>query len=137
MAKLLYVPFSRIRTVPISLLHLVSAYRETPFTLQDARSEWRGNGGIVFGMHQDECVGMMRLDAKRTYWTLSSFIISPVWRGNGLGKAWLTQLDSIKNPIYLQVKQDNQSAYGLYTSQGFETETISNGRYIMYKKEMH
>ena len=120
----------------LNVLRLISVYRNTPFTWQDGMSEWRGNGGLIFGMSGDECIGIMRLDAKRTYHTLSSFVISPSMRGKGIGSQWMRQLDCIHTPIYLQVKQDNIHAIHLYEQSGFEMEDVSNGRYIMRKDRM-
>ena len=71
----------------------------------------------------------MRLDEKRTYWDLSSFVVSPKFRGNGIGNDLLNSIFFDK-PIYLKVKQDNP-AITLYQKNNFKQVAVSNGRYIM------
>lgn len=110
---------------------LLSDYRNTPFSLQDGLCEWKGNGGLLF-LHQEETLlGMLQLKKLSSFWELSSFVIHPQYQGKGYGKRMLqTTMDSIDLPVCLRVKQDNPAQH-LYKSVGFETECVSNGRYIM------
>jgi ribosomal protein S18 acetylase RimI-like enzyme len=72
---------------------------------------------------------MMRLDEKRTYWGLSSFIVNPNQRGQGIGSMMLESLKFTK-PIYLNVKQDNR-ALDLYKKHKFKVIETKNGRHHM------
>ena len=49
----------------VSLPALLTEYRQTPFTLQDGLSEWKGKGGLWIAESTD-LVGIARLDEYRT-----------------------------------------------------------------------
>lgn len=85
---------------------------------------------MMLAHQNNELLGMLRMDRRRTYWGLSSFIIDPQSRGLGIGTSMLKIVSTIGDPIYLRVQQDN-SAINLYERNGFEIEGYSNGRYIM------
>lgn len=74
---------------------------------------------------------MLRLDHKRTYSELSSFVVDPTFRGQGIGEEMLTHvLQKSDNPIWLRVQQDNPAQF-LYERQGFRKCSVSNGRYLL------
>jgi ribosomal protein S18 acetylase RimI-like enzyme len=129
------LPFSQVHKVLSESLFLqstiptlVSEYRNTPFTIQDAISEWKGNGSIILVRNHTELLGIARLDRHRTFWELSSFIVNPHCRGCKVGS---NILDSIHLPIMLKVKQENDHAIRLYTKYGFKIDSYCEGRYIM------
>jgi ribosomal protein S18 acetylase RimI-like enzyme len=133
MFKLL--PFSEVsriihQSIPLqtSIPALLSAYRQSPFTIQDIISEWKGDGGILLAQQNNDLLGLLRLDKRRTYWEVSSFIVDPHYRGQGIGSRMLNTLDL---PIYLKVRQENEHAIQLYRKHNFTIETYCEGRYIM------
>lgn len=114
-----------------SVTTLLTDYRKTHFTIQDGISEWKGKGGLLFAVKDDDLIGMLRLDKHRTYYELSSFAVHPTYQGFGYGGQMLKH--TIKNtdlPICLRVHQDNP-AYNLYLRHGFKKEDLVNNRYIM------
>jgi ribosomal protein S18 acetylase RimI-like enzyme len=133
MFKLL--PFSEVSRVvqqsvqlQTSIPALLSTYRQSPFTIQDILSEWKGDGGILLAQQNSSLLGLLRLDKRRTYWEVSSFIVDPLYRGQGIGSRMLNRLDV---PIYLKVRQENEHAIQLYKKHQFAIETYCEGRYIM------
>ena len=110
---------------------MISAYRDTPFSIQDALSEWRGDGGLLVATRGEDVAGLLRIDRRRTHWILSSFVVNPTFRGHGTGSSMVDAiLRSADVPIWLQVKQDNP-AQTLYRRHGFEDQCVSNGRILM------
>lgn len=83
----------------VSLPALLTEYRQTPFTLQDGLSEWRGKGGLWIGEQSRNLLGIARLDEHRNYWALSSFVMNPQYRGQGYGKELLKKVTSIHQPL--------------------------------------
>jgi len=112
---------------------LLSQYRLTPFTLQDGLSEWKGSGFLYIAEERGSVAGIMRLDEKRTYWGLSSFIVNPELRGSGIGNKMLELIKTLDKPVYLNVQQDNP-ALNLYLRHDFKILEARNGRYHMIRK---
>jgi ribosomal protein S18 acetylase RimI-like enzyme len=112
---------------------LVSAYRHTSFTLRDGLSEWNGDGFLYIAEHEGSIAGIMRLDEKRNYWGLSSFIVNSELRGLGIGNKMLSSVHTLDKPIYLNVQQDNP-ALKLYLRHDFTILEARNGRYHMKRK---
>jgi ribosomal protein S18 acetylase RimI-like enzyme len=113
---------------------LLSDYRKTPFTLQDGLSEWNGTGGLVFATKDQHLIGMLRLDRRRTYYELSSFVVHPSYQGSGYGGQLLKSVvENIDLPIWLRVQRDNP-AYALYSRYGFETRDLVNNRFVMRRR---
>lgn len=106
-------------------------YRETPFSIQDGLAEWKGQGGLLLATQGDELLGLLRLDQRRTYWALSSFVVNPAFRGHGVGSTMMDAVLGCGVPIRLQVKQDNPAQW-LYRRHGFREECVSNGRILMH-----
>lgn len=114
-----------------SIPALLSTYRNTPFTLQDGLSEWKGSGGLLFLHENASILGLLQMKRSRTFWELSSFFVDPAAQGNGYGTQLLRYaLDNADAPVCLRVKQDNP-AQRLYRSMGFQTEEHSDQRYYM------
>jgi len=113
-----------------SLPSLIAGYRKTSFTVADGLSEWKGSGFLYMVEHQGEVAGIMRLDEKRNYWGLSSFIVDPKLRGMGIGNQMLNSIQDLDKPVYLNVQQDNP-ALKLYLKHGFKILEAKNGRYHM------
>ncbi len=110
---------------------LLTAYRKTPFTLQDGFSEWKGDGGLLFATKDQNLIGMLRLDRHHKYYELSSFVVDPSHRGLGCGKQLLEHVINITDlPIWLRVQRDNP-AFTLYSRYGFETRDLVNNRFVM------
>jgi ribosomal protein S18 acetylase RimI-like enzyme len=130
--KLIWTPFSLLpRTSPRNLVRLLGDYRQTSFEWKDGLTEWKGNGGLLFATNHETVIGMLRLDYKRTYTELSSFVVDPDFRGQGIGDTMLAHvIQNSKNPIWLQVQQDNP-AQRLYQRNGFRKWKVSNGRYLL------
>ena len=133
MFKLL--PFSEVsrvvqQSIPLqtSIPALLSTYRQSPFTIQDILSEWKGDGSILLAQQNSSLLGLLRVDKRRTYWEVSSFIVDPQYRGLGIGSRMLNTLDI---PIYLKVRQENEHAIQLYKKHQFAIQTYCEGRYIM------
>jgi ribosomal protein S18 acetylase RimI-like enzyme len=114
---------------------LIAGYRNTSFTIADGLSEWKGSGFLYIAEYHGKVSGIMRLDEKRNYWGLSSFIVDPSLRGIGIGNDMLESLKNLNKPIYLNVKQDNP-ALNLYLRHGFGILEAKNGRYHMKKTEL-
>lgn len=113
---------------------LLSEYRKTPFTLQDGLSEWNGTGGLVFATKDQNLIGMMRLDRRRTYYELSSFAVDPRYQGAGYGGQMLKNIvENLDLPIWLRVHRDNP-AFTLYSRYGFETRDLVNNRVVMRRR---
>lgn len=131
--KLLWTPFQRIPPSN-TVVRLLSAYRGTPFTYRDGLSEWKGDGGLLFATRDEEIVGLLRLDYRRTYTELTSFAVSPSMQGKGIGQQMLdsviTAATLSHTPVYLKVKQDNPAQF-LYSRNGFRRCAVSDGRYHM------
>ena len=64
LAEIIWAPFKNVvntvhkhgylrSSVPI----LLSKYRNTPFTLRDGFSEWKGNGGLLFATKGENLIG--------------------------------------------------------------------------------
>jgi len=134
LAKIYKIPFSLITKTRycLPITGLISEYRETPFTLQDGLSEWRGNGCMYIAEYKNELAGIMRLDERRTCWGLSSFIVNPALRGSGIGEQMLQSVNILDKPVYLKVKQDNPAIH-LYLRQNFEVLETKDGRHTMKK----
>lgn len=114
-----------------SVPELLTAYRKTPFTLQDGFSEWRGNGGLLFASKDEHLIGMLRLDKHRTYYELSSFVVNPAYQGSGYGGKMLQHaINNTDLPIWLRVHRENP-ACTLYSRNGFETRDLVNNRFVM------
>ena len=110
---------------------LLSAYRKTPFTLQDGLSEWKGDGRLLFATKDQNLIGMLRLDQRRNYYDLSSFVIHPAYQGSGYGGQLLKYaIQTTDLPIWLRVQRDNP-ACALYSRNGFEQKDLFNNRYSM------
>jgi ribosomal protein S18 acetylase RimI-like enzyme len=115
------------------LPQLISEYRKTPFTLADGLSEWKGSGFLYIAEYAGKVGGIMRLDEKRNYWGLSSFIVDRNLRGIGIGNKMLNSLKIFDKPVYLNVQQDNP-ALNLYLRNDFKILEAKNGRYHMKRK---
>ena len=113
---------------------MIAEYRKTSFTLADGLSEWKGSGFLYIAEHRGNVAGIMRLDEKKNYWGLSSFIVDPSLRGIGLGNKMLDSLRLLNKPVYLNVQQDNP-ALKLYLRNDFKVLEAKNGRYHM-KREL-
>lgn len=111
---------------------ILSEYRHTNVTFQDGLSEWKGDGYLCVGETDTSVVGLVRLDKFKSFWGLSSFVIDSKYRGFGYGSTFLNNIQQrLDDPIYLRVKQENESAIKLYEKHGFETIGHSDGRYLM------
>ena len=121
--------FEMSPSLQTAIPRLVSEYRCTPFSLQDGMSEWKGNGGLLIAKDV-KLIGLLRMDNSRTHWGLSSFVIDSEFRGCGYGATMLAIANTVDKPVYLKVQQDNP-AFHLYERSGFQTDCVSNGRYIM------
>lgn len=138
LANLLWLPFRSLPrfystrpTFSASVVHLLSDYRKTNFTLQDGLAEWKGEGGLLFLHRQETLLGMLQMKKMSSCWELSSFVLHPHLTGMGYGKRMMkATLESVDSPVCLRVKQENP-AQRLYQSMGFQIEMISNGRYLM------
>jgi ribosomal protein S18 acetylase RimI-like enzyme len=129
------VPFSLLSQVNLrGVSELVSEYRQTSFTLQDGLSEWKGNGCLYIA-YSNGIAGIMRLDEKRNYYDLSSFVVNSQFRGCGIGNQLLNSLPTQK-PVYLKVKQENKAIL-LYERHHFKTIETRTGRHIMKKMELY
>lgn len=77
---------------------------------------------------------MLRLDYRRTYTELSSFVVTPSMQGKGIGQQMLEHVVDAAilsdTPICLKVKQDNPAQF-LYSRYGFRRCAVSDGRYYM------
>ena len=129
------LPFSQVHKVlsesaflQSTIPRLVSEYRNTPFTIQDAISEWKGDGSIILVKNHTKLLGIARLDRHRTFWELSSVIVNHQCRGCKVGSSIL---DRIHLPLMLKVKQENDHAIHLYKKYGFKIDSHCEGRYIM------
>jgi len=110
---------------------LLSEYRNTPFTLEDGYSEWKGDGGLLLLEKESHLLGLLQMKKSRTFWELSSFVIHNQHQRMGYGKEMLEYcLDNTTLPVCLRVKQENPAQL-LYESLGFQTEGYTNGRYFM------
>jgi ribosomal protein S18 acetylase RimI-like enzyme len=112
---------------------LISSYRKTPFTVNDGLSEWKGSGFLYIAESQGKLAGIMRLDEKRNYWGLSSFIVHPELRGSGIGSEMIDLIRELDKPVYLNVQQDNP-ALKMYLRHDFKILEAKNGRYHMKRK---
>jgi ribosomal protein S18 acetylase RimI-like enzyme len=138
LVEIIWVPFKTIaRTISThvylrsSVPTLLTNYRKTQFTLQDGLSEWKGEGGLLFATKDEKLMGMLRLDQKRTYCELSSFVVDSSHRGLGCGKQLLQHaIDNTDLPIWLRVQRDNP-ACDLYSRCGFESRDLVNDRFVM------
>jgi ribosomal-protein-alanine N-acetyltransferase len=112
-------------------MRMITDYRQTSFSENDALAEWRGDGGLLFATSDEKVVGMLRLDNHRTYTELSSFVVDPNHRGKGIGEHMLSHvIQNNDTPIWLKVQQDNPAQF-LYERSGFRKCSVSNGRYHM------
>ena len=110
---------------------LLTEYRKTSFTLQDGLSEWKGDGGLLLAVRDESLIGMMRLDRRRTYFELSSFVVDPKYQSCGYGGKMLKQAIALTDmPIWLRAHRDNP-AVTLYSRYGFETRDLVNNRFVM------
>lgn len=110
---------------------LLSEYRNTPFTLEDGYSEWKGDGGLLLLEKEERLLGLLQMKKSRTFWELSSFVIHNEHQKRGYGKEMLEYcLENTNLPVCLRVKQENP-AQRLYESLRFQHEGLSNGRYFM------
>ena len=127
MARTLYTQSHLTESVPA----LLTAYRKTPFTLQDGLSEWKGDGRLLFATKDENLIGMLRLDRHRTYYELSSFVVDPTYQSCGYGGKLLQHaISSVDLPIWLRVQRDNP-ACALYLRNGFKQKELVNNRYLM------
>lgn len=117
-------------SVIYKLPSLIAGYRRTSFTVADGLSEWKGSGFLYIAEYHGEVAGMLRLDEKRNYWGLSSFIVNPDLRSLGIGNNMLAALRNLDKPVYLNVQQDNP-ALKLYLRHGFDILEAKSGRYHM------
>ena len=114
-----------------SVPSLLTNYRKTPFTLQDGLSEWKGSGGLLLAIKDENLLGLLRLDHRRTYYELSSFVVNPSYRRFGCGNKLLHHaINNTDLPIWLRVERDNP-ACALYLRTGFQQKELVNDRYLM------
>lgn len=74
---------------------------------------------------------MLQMKKYSTFWELSSFVVNPKVQGKGYGKQMLkATLEHVDMPVCLRVQQDNPAQF-LYTTMGFQSESLFNGRYSM------
>lgn len=117
--------------IQVSVPALLSTYRNTPFTLQDGLSEWKGTGGLLLAHTNTSVLGLLQMKRSRTFWELSSFYVDPKEQGHGYGTQLLRYaLENADAPVCLRVKQDNPVQHW-YRSSGFHTEEHSDQRYYM------
>ena len=110
---------------------LLTSYRKCPFTLQDGMCEWKGDGGLLFATKDENLIGMLRLDKRRNYYELSSFVVDPTYQGCGYGGQMLNHvIENLDSPIWLRVHRDNP-ACTLYSRYGFEKRDLVNNRFVM------
>jgi len=77
-------------------------------------------GNVIFGL------GNVRKEGSDFY--ICGFIVSPAYQGKGMGRFLLYQILKQLNPtpdesITLEVDSENQGAYFLYTTSGFEVQS--------------
>lgn len=86
---------------------------------------------MLLATKDENLIGMMRLDKKRTYYELSSFVIHPAYQSRGYGGYLLNYaIQSTELPIWLRVQRDNP-ACALYLRNDFEIKDLTNNRYLM------
>lgn len=79
----------------------------------------------------EDLIGLLRLDKRRTYYELSSFVVHPAYQSCGYGGKMLQHaIKNVDSPIWLRVHRDNP-AYTLYSRYGFEERDLIDNRFVM------
>jgi mycothiol synthase len=104
-------------------------YHFVPSTMDLCRALVEAPGfdanGLLLAYHGMECVGFCRDEVHANSGEVGALGVRPSWQGRGLGRAllrwgahWLVRGGAL--PITLVVDGDNESALGLYRTEGFE-----------------
>ncbi|MFI5371747.1 MAG: GNAT family N-acetyltransferase [Candidatus Eisenbacteria bacterium] len=104
-------------------------YHYVPSSLDDARALVAGPGfrneAVLLAHRDDRCVGFCRCEIHHDRGEIGTLGVTPEARGIGLGRAllrrgvrWLEADNAM--PVTLMVDGENESALGLYRSEGFE-----------------
>ena len=117
------------------IVPLVSAYRQTPFTVADFLAE---HGPTTRYYTWGDIAAFCRTDETRngTALYLSSFVVAPANRGTGVARPFLTGVlaDAVHrghDRVLLKVHEDNEAAQRLYAGVGFRSNQKLNKRYEM------
>ncbi len=136
-----FIRFSRLsrffesnQSLSVEIPKMISKYRKTSFTLNDGMSEWKGNGGLLMVHTQEDIIGMLRIDAYRTFYSISSVIVNPIYRGNGYSNVLMNVIKGLDKPVHLRVRQHNEPAINLYSKHGFKILEPCEDRYLMRLK---
>ena len=127
------IPFPSLQRIvpPIAI------YRQTSFTVADWIAEHTPSTRYHTQWFGDELQAYCKTEETRTgRLYLSSFVVTPSFRGAGIGKAFLTSVMDAAHQrgydrILLKVHEDNRAAQRLYYDAGFVARQKWNKRYEM------
>jgi len=138
----IYYPLKLLSLLPESRIHRIlphiATYRQTSFTIQDWHSEHRPTAQYYswWNLHGDLRAYCKTEETRTGRLYLSSFLVTPEYRGTGTSKAFLSSvLESAAvqgyETVLLKVHEDNPVAKRLYESVGFVTNQKWQKRYEM------
>lgn len=114
-----------------------------PMFARALKRQENGQGMHLLACQSSDIVGSAQLIWRGRAAELADIVVSPLWRGQGIGTA-LIQILEVQaaahdwRPFEIGVESDNRRAYALYLRLGYKLEraiTIQNGRtaYILQK----
>ena len=141
----IYYPLKLLSLLPESRIHRIlphiATYRQTSFTIQDWHSEHRPTAQYYswWNPHGDLRAYCKTEETRTGRLYLSSFLVTPEYRGTGTSKAFLSSVLGFAavqgyETVLLKVHEDNPVAKRLYESVGFVTNQKWQKRYEMMGK---
>ncbi|CAM3345059.1 ribosomal protein S18-alanine N-acetyltransferase [Streptococcus pluranimalium] len=99
---------------------LKEAYGQSPWSKNQIRADFEQNNTDYFFLSEDEQVlGFLSTQDLFGEMEVTNIAILPAYQGRGLSKQLLTNLDEMDEPIFLEVRESNRKAQGLYQRFGF------------------
>lgn len=115
-----------------------------PLFARALKRQENGQGMHLLACQESNIVGSAQLIWRGRAAELADIVVSPRWRGQGIGTALIQILEAQAAvqewwPLEIGVESDNRRAYALYLRLGYKLEraiTIQNGRtaYILQKE---
>jgi len=118
----------------------IAAYRQSAFTVADFAAEQAATESARFhlwlGKNSEVAAFCKTEETKSRHLYLSSFIVTPDYRGTGVAQEFLQSVlrsAAGYEKVFLKVHEDNPAAKRLYDKSGFVAQQKWNKRYEMEK----
>ena len=100
---------------------LETAYGTSPWSESQIKADYEQSNTEYFFLFDDnQLVGFLALQTLFGEVELTNIAVAKPYQGQGLSKQLLSHLEFIEEPIFLEVRQSNHKAQGLYLQFGFK-----------------